>query len=182
MHFAYHFSLIALRMSLPRFACPCARISRHFIFIHRPLMWVWLRLTHVSVSPFCILYAIVALSMLAFWPCFKLENACFGAALLLYFHSMSILYMHCIAIGHFGCLNSHFRTIPCIWCHFAIFRDCFPPYFSAEIPLACLHIIFYVISCLNAISSVCVPVCTHFEALHFHLSASYVSVAEVHSC
>ena len=128
------------------------------------------------------LYAIVALSMLAVWPCFRLENACLGAALLLYFHSMSTLCIHCIAIGHFGCLNSHFGTIPCIWCHFAIFRDCFPPYFSAEIPLACLHIIFYVISCLNAIASVCVPVCTHFEASHFHPSASYVSVAEAHSC
>ena len=57
-------------------------------------------------------------------------------------HCMSILCMFSIAIGHFGCLNSHFGTIPYISCHFASFRDCFPPYFSAEIPLVGLHIIF----------------------------------------
>ena len=34
----------------------------------------------------------------------------------------------------------------------------------------------------SIIASVCVPVCTHFEALHFYPPASYVSVAEAHSC
>ncbi|KAF5933094.1 hypothetical protein HYC85_029265 [Camellia sinensis] len=41
---------------------------------------------------------------------------------------------------------------------------------------------FYVIASHSIIASVCVPVCTHFEALHFHPSASYVSVAEALSC
>ena len=78
------FLAIALRMPLSRFACLCARISRHIIFIHRLLMWVWLRLSHVSISPCYIFHAILAT---------------------------------CIA---------------------------------------------------NTITSVCVPVCTHFEASHFH--------------
>mgnify|MGYP003703312917 CR=1 FL=1 len=33
-----------------------------------------------------------------------------------------------------------------------------------------------------AIASVCVPVCTYFEALHFYPPASHVSVSEAHLC
>ena len=97
-------------------------------------------------------------------------------------HVMYQLCIFSVAVGHFGCLISHFGTIPCIWCHFPTFRDCFASFVSAEIRFACLHTIFHVISCLYVIASVCVPVCTHFEALHFHLSASYMSVAEALSC
>ena len=56
LHIIFH--VICIAYAPPRFACPCARISRHYIFIRRHLMWVWLRLTHVSISPYCILYVI----------------------------------------------------------------------------------------------------------------------------
>ena len=93
---------------------------------------------------------------------------------------MSVLCKFGIAIGLFGCLMLHFWTFPFSLCHFASFRHCFPTYFFAEIPLVCLHIISAVSSHFIT-ASVCVPECTHFEALHFLPAASDVRAAEARS-
>ena len=42
--------------------------------------------------------------------------------------------------------------------------------------------LFLAFSLHSVTASVCVPVCTHFEALHFYPLASDVSVAKAHSC
>ena len=51
---------------------------------------------------------------------------------------------------------------------------------------SCLYSIFHVLLEWHFVpldrSSICVHVCTHSELSHFHLMASYVSVAEVHLC
>ena len=75
-------------------------------------------------------------------------------------------------------------------CHFSLIASRTPlPRFacpwariSRHLILVSLYIIFKAVSCLYVIASVCAPVGTHFEALHFHLTASYVSVAETLSC
>ena len=82
---------------------------------------------------------------------FVTEKCYFGGCLATVLHVMYQLCMFSMAIGHSGCLLSHFGTIPGVWYHFPTFRDCFASFVSAEIPFACLHIIFHVISCFNAL-------------------------------
>ena len=104
---------------------------------------MWLRLTHVGISPFVI----------------------------------SISFHHILPSPRFAC--------PCA----RISRHLFFYPLASDVSVAEAHSCWYkptchfhVISCHFITASVCVPVCTHFEALHFYPPASYVSVAEAHSC
>ena len=88
----------------------CARIPSCLIFISWPLMWVWLRSTHVGVSPLCIVYAI-SLHSIAYarlyvralcMPCYLVHRVCHFIALcmlgciLVAFH---VYHAYCIVLG-----------------------------------------------------------------------------------
>ena len=82
----------------PRFACMCARISSVSFFILWPLMWVWLRSTHVGVSPLCIEYAISFYSIAYAWlyvralrmPCYIVHCVC---------HLIALCMLGCILVA-----------------------------------------------------------------------------------
>ena len=89
----------------PRFACTCARISSVSFFISWHLMWVWLRSTHVGVSPLCIVYAIsfhsivyarLYISALRM-PCYLVHRVC-----------------HFIALCMLGCMLELHSCMSCI--------------------------------------------------------------------
>ena len=93
----------------PRFACMCARISSVSFFILWPLMWVWLRSTHVSVSPLCIVYAIsfhsIAYARLYVsalcMPCCLVHRVC---------HFIALCMLGCMLVAL--CVPSHLH---CVW-------------------------------------------------------------------
>ena len=81
----------------PRFTCMCARISSVSFFISWLLMWVWLRSTHVGVSPLCIEYAI---------SFYSIAYALLYRALCMPSHSIvhARLYINCIHACHAYCI------------------------------------------------------------------------------
>ena len=85
------------------------------------------------------------------------------------------------------CLVLCFGTIPCIGCHVTMFRDRFASHFSAETCMFVCHISCLAMPCQSGIcalgSVLGLRAYVHASRVsHFHLIATDMSVAEVHSC
>ena len=128
------------------------------------------------------LHAIVALTLLDVWPWFVLVKC------LLWGFLASVFSLH-VHIAHVWYSYKPFRMPKFVFrdysmhrVYFRLISGLFSSTFQCwnSINMFAYHFPCYCIA--YAIASVCVPVRTHFEALHFHPSASYVSVAEALSC
>ena len=128
------FHVICIAYAPPRFACPCARISRHFIFCHRHPMSVAEALS-CWFKPICHFHICIASVCVPVCTYFEA----------LHFHIC--IASVCVPVGtHF---EAHRHLAFCIT---------FPHH---------RH--------FSCIFSVCAPVGTHFEASHFH-SIVYVRI------
>ena len=110
------------------------------------------------------------------------KNAYFGAALLLSFHFVYQLCMLCIAVVHSMCLILHFGRDSMHWVCFRLISRLFSPHFSAEIPLACLHIIFHAIALhmpLPRFPCPCAHISRHFIFIHRPLMWVWLRLSHV---
>mgnify|MGYP003703582291 CR=1 FL=1 len=156
-----------------------------------PLNCCWRALTYLesaAVSCFIIsylgpfLHTCFALFMFAVWPWFELEKClflgCLATVYSLHIHIVHVWYSY----RPFLVPKFMFRDYSMHRVYFRLISGLFSPTFQCWNPISMFS---YHLPChciVYAIASVCVPVCTHFEALHFRPSASYVCVAEALSC
>ena len=103
-----------------------------------------------------------------------------------YLASFFALHVHIVHVWHsyrpFRVPNVAFRDHFMLREYFRLISGLLSPTFRCWNPITMFAYHFPCHCIAYAIASVCVPVCTHFEALHFHPPASYVSVAEALSC
>ena len=132
------------------------------------------------LSPF--LHACFALFLSTVWPCYKLVECLFWGCLasVFTFHDHIVHALH--SYRPFRVPKFAFRDYSMYRVYFRLVPGLFSPTFQCLNSISMFPYHFPCHCIAYVIASVCVPVCTHLEALHFHTSASYVSVAEALSC